>query len=977
MKSKTGIEVKATSLFKSKLKVDYLKIIESLTKAVIVNWAGNVAGAFKESTSILSAFKFETPVEGLAYDLIFESLEQASSELVEENKFRLSSKFKNADDLLKTDEYKEIIAGLSSTIEDSEVVIEYETLTNPRSLPLLEDFKQYFYKYLILFGISAKEAELISNRLPAYFVFALNNEWGKNYSKYEKIINKLNTPVSEAARKERQWEAYYSYLEREVEMPVFGESFSLRDIFIPLRSYHISFFEDEQGKREQRVAGWLESHLNDWFFSTEKKDTIKIIQGGPGSGKSSFAKWWTAKLVRKEISVLFFPLHHFDIHTDIHDAIGKYFKSLPDIPLEHNPLDDVKDRDRMLLVFDGLDELVMQGNSARETAMAFIQEVKDFCSKMNGTKQRIKVLITGRPIAIQNTEAKLRESDDQVIHLLPYYLNEHQVLDYHDSEECLKKDQRNEWWNRFFAFKGSPNHNLPIELQGGEMDEITKEPLLNYLVALSWDDDNPDKFKNANINNVYHELITRVNKREYAPEKHKASGDLHPDAFIEILEEIAICAWQGGDARVTTVRKIEKHIKDRGLESSLENYKASAKSGVSRLLTAFYFRKFGKEDTEDTFEFTHKSFGEYLVARAIVELIKATHEEREESKKKATSRIDKRKGWSIQRSLEEWFRMTSRNTLDLDLRKFIVNEIKIRKADNEPINKWQITLTEIISEMIQTGIPFNMQEEGIDHLEIIRLARNTEESIIVALSVCANVTNSISQIDWRGEKRAKPSIWLNRLSSSLANQDFVFRNLNYLNLEGANLEGANLGGANLGGTDLRWADLLTSSLGGADLGGADLRGANLRGADLEIADLRGANLRGADLERANLLGADLLGANLLRADLRGANLLGADLRGADLRRANLRRANLRGADLGGANLRKANLLGVNLGGANLLGVDLRGANLRGANLEQTRYIFINQLLSTKSLFETEGIPEEIKEQLEKQKPQLFKNPQPK
>ena len=1029
MENKTGVSVKKTKLLDRKVKTDFKKILTSLSKSAIMYYAGKSESAIKESVSLVDAFKFSTDTSDLAYQLIITALVNSAHNLARENSNRFVARFEEHEKLYDDKEYMEFLENITSLVEEKEIVIEYETLKNPRSLSLLESFQQYFSKYLILFGISEKDAELISNRLPSYFVFELNDEWRNNFPKYESIIQKLDAPIAGAARKERQWEAYNTYLEKEVATPVFGESFSLIDIFIPLRAYYKRKKKSYGTRLETgKIAVWLEESLDNWLQSSENKDAIKVIQGGPGSGKSSITKWWTAKVVKdRRIPVLFFPLHHFNIHTNIKTAIGEYFKDSPNIPLEHNPFEDAQTIDRMLLVFDGLDELVMQGKSSREAASAFMQEVKDFCNKFNDGKQRLKVLITGRPISVQNTEAKLRDGDQQIMYLLPYYLTGKQRLEYRDSNKILQKDQRNEWWNRFFTFKGLSNHNLPEELQNEKMDKITIEPLLNYLVALSWKKA-PDKFnQDTNINDVYHQLILGVHHRDWDNKRpHRATGDLTSDDFIQILEEIAICAWQGGDARITTERKIEKHIKDRGLESLLNDYKASAKSGVSRLLTAFYFRKFGKEDTEekdDTFEFTHKSFGEYLAARAIVELIKATHEEREENKKRATSRRDKRKGWTIQQALGEWLRMTSKNTIDKDLNQFVINELSIRKDANEPIEKWQTTLCEVISELIQTGMPLHLQEQRTFHLEETRLARNAEEAILVALSDCARITNQLSKFSWN--TFVQPAIWLNRLSTSLSNKDFAFKNLNNIDLEAASLEAANLAYANLQAANLQAADLQAANLVETNLAYANLGAANLAYANLRAANLQEVNLQGTDLERANLAAADLayanLGeanlerahleranleranlektnfrrahleaANLEVANLREANLAAADLREANLRAANLEAANLqgtdlRGADLGGADLRKANLVAANLRGANLVAANLQGTDLRGADLQEVdlqevdlrevRNLVLNQLILTKSLYQTKGILAEIKQQLKKQKPELFQKPE--
>ena len=929
MDKKTGISVKRTKLLNRNVKADFKRIFTSLSKAAIMFSSGSMASGLKETVGVFENLRISENSENLAYQLILTALVNSAHNLSEENRNRFTVRLENAEQLFDDKEYCNFLDGITTLVETKEIILEIGMLKKPRLIPFLEDFQEYFKRYLHVFGLSQKDAELISRRLPTYFVFALNNEWRANYGKYQHLLQSLDGPISDSALKEQEWEAYNSFLEREVEKPVFGESFSLKDIFISPRAYYQKKIKRKDGKKEkQKSVIFLDLYLKEWLENKSIGDTIKVIQGGPGSGKSSFVRWWSGKIVKEtNIPVLFFPLHHFNIHTNLKSAIGEFFNDLDHIPIDHNPVEDTKGTEKMLLIFDGLDELVIRGKSSREAANAFIQELKDFCNSKNGDKQRIKVIVTGRPIAIQNTESKLRESDEQILFLLPFFLTEDEKEGYLDPKNLLENDQRNDWWNLYFSFKDLPNRNLPLELRNENMDKITSEPLLNYLVALSWQKD-PEYFnENTNINDVYHQLMLAVFERDYDPsKKHRGTGDLAFDQFLQILEEIAICAWQGGDSRVTTERMIEEHINKRGLKKVLDDYKASAKSGVSRLLTAFYFRKFGKDETDfqdDTFEFTHKSFGEYLAARAIVELIKATHEQRELNKKGVQGRYLKG-GWTIEETLFEWLQLTGQEAIDDDLDNFIYNEILVREKHGEPIEGWQETLCEIIGELVLTGIPLHLQPKRLSQLQEMRIARNAEEAILTALSNCAYATGKISNINWGyGMDIPYPSKWINRLSSTLSNFDLAFWRLNHLNLKGVDLSGAHL----------RQADLTEADLSETHLTATNLNKAHLIKANLANAELTDAILSYANLYQANLTDANLIGANLSGADLREANLSRADFTEANLTRADLRGANLSDANLGGADLRGAFLIGTKIEDTDLRGADLSGTFLDGTYIE--------------------------------------------
>ncbi|HBE21506.1 MAG TPA: hypothetical protein DEG17_13760 [Cyanobacteria bacterium UBA11149] len=80
---------------------------------------------------------------------------------------------------------------------------------------------------------------------------------------------------------------------------------------------------------------------------------------------------------------------------------------------------------------------------------------------------------------------------------------------------------------------------------------------------------------------------------------------------------------------------------------------------------------------------------------------------------------------------------------------------------------------------------------------------------------------------------------------------------------------------------------------------------------LARACLNRVMLAGVNLAQANLSAAELIGINLTNANLQGANFIWAKMNGANLSNADLYGANLEGADLSGANLRGANLTGAN------------------------------------------------------------------
>jgi len=403
--------------------------------------------------------------------------------------------------------------------------------------------------------------------------------------------------------------------------------------------------------------------------------------------------------------------------------------------------------------------------------------------------------------------------------------------------------------------------------------EITAQPLLNYLVALSIEGGKLKFSEQTNLNEIYGDLLEAVYERRYEKQGHRVIEGIEKDEFIGILEEIALACWHG-DGRTTTVREIESHCENSGLKDILnrfqESFNEDSKASVTRLLTAFYFRESGGvRGSEKTFEFTHKSFGEYLTAKRIVEEVRLIHEKLEERKKNF------RKGCDERAALVNWATLCGLLSMDEYLFQFICDEMRLQNPSD--VHNWQNSLCRLIKFMLTNGIPMESLRSRFDfHIELFQ-ARNTEEALLAVLNACARVTKATSEIKW--PYRNTFGEWISRLQGQRTGTKNVlaFECLSFLNLQDCVLYvrdfiGANFALTNLENAGLPFANLVRANLAGANLQGANLAGANLQGANLAGANLAGANLQQANLAEANLAGANLEGANLQRTILEGKDI---------------------------------------------------------------------------------------------------------
>ena len=349
------------------------------------------------------------------------------------------------------------------------------------------------------------------------------------------------------------------------------------------------------GRQRRRVVISLQKELEEWVQKTDCQDAIRVVSGGPGSGKSSFARIFAAQLSdNPEVKVLYIPLHLIDPAKDLVQEIGRFVKD--EGILLHNPLDPNSSEPNLLIIFDGLDELASQGRAAAETARAFVREVERTVETRNLKSMRLRVLLSGRELVVQENESEFRRPR-QILNLLPYHVLqsaedarhlERDGEEYHDPDKLLKTDLRKHWWKTYGTLTGKRFKTLPEALDREDLAEVTAQPLLNYLVALSFTRGKLDFTKDVNLNAIYADLVAAVHERAY--EKHRAYVHIRhmkADDFFRVLEEVGLAAWHG-DGRTTTVREIEEHCQTSGVGRLLDIFKEGAKVGSNTIARRFF-----------------------------------------------------------------------------------------------------------------------------------------------------------------------------------------------------------------------------------------------------------------------------------------------------------------------------------------------------------------------------------------------------
>ena len=734
---------KRISLFDNTLKVSWIGGFRALSKAIAAGASSNKAtllGSFADLWEVVS----DAP-DHRAWLLIRRAMGRALCELIHS----LDAEVGPIDETALREAETEL--ELDALVTE----IDVSFLTSPWRLDLLRDLHVPLSQWLRANGMAADKAQALANRLRAHFVCALHDEWADKPRFYEPLHEALTTPFTDLMQQERAWWQYFKGLREEVNKPMMVERFGLQTVYMPLRAWW------QQGEHGRRVVVELSTALDAWLGEGDKRDMLRVLSGGPGSGKSSFTRMYAAEVAeRGEWRVLRIALHELDYQKDLRRELWPCVKRL----LPFNPLDPDGNAtpEPLLLILDGLDELAMHGQVATEAACKFVGHVQRVLLEENKGPPWLRILLSGREMVIEASESELRD-EKQILHLLPYDIRGQRTDmmrgSWHDPEGLLAEDQRVAFWERYIEALQRAQAPLPQTFRQGELDEVTRQPLLMYLVAFSYLQGKLDP-GSADLNSVYAGLITAVWERSYDDSPPLPNiKPLKRDPFERLLQAIAIATWHG-NGRSATVEQIKTCV-PANLQQRLREFAVDAQSGVADLLTAFYFRHSGDDGDRHTFEFTHKSFSEYLVARRLLAELRTIHKELATDDEDGDAR-----GRTPAECLKWWLELCGPAPLTVYTLRFLRREIQLCK-DEAPA--WQQCLARLISHAVAVGAPVESLSPRPAFRNELRLTRNAEEALLVIAALCSDVSGQTTAVTWRSPHAA--SAWLRRLHSQSTDDD--------------------------------------------------------------------------------------------------------------------------------------------------------------------------------------------------------------
>jgi len=571
------------------------------------------------------------------------------------------------------------------------------------------------------------------------------------------------------------------------------------------------------------------------------------------------------------------------VSRDIDVIVGDYIEDarhntscLPESPINwirHDPKP-------LLLIFDGLDEVAREDGAGLEVTRQFLESLRTWLGRVNdGTDLKVMALALGRPQAAEEAASKIGGLDGTcLLYAEPLcLLNEERLkLGLHgevvvdDPEGLAECDHRRQFWDGYARFDSRYLDVEPEVLKEAGLNDLTVEPLLLYLLMYSGlaGKDWPEAKENRN--RIYEAIFAQVHERDRR-EKPGIAVEERED-FFTLMECLGLAAWMGG-GRTGSDEDFE-YIRDEIYAPDRKRvFKDLDRARLKNVAVQFYTQHGSRE--QPGYAFIHKSFGEYLTARALINASKAWCEE-----------YGKRNKWG--RFAEDWLRLAGRKHYTDEILAFMIDEARLQvkprsgdRPDLDRARKLVDQLCEVVNLTLYEGFPAHRISPAANPGDAWRnreaYQRNAETALYAAVHAWGEAGYPRAllhadgaegswkagpiKIDWQVLATLPAMAVINRAKGHWSNEgqirplfarwDFGSQQrLSSYDLRGFDLSGANLSGADLSGANLSGAKLIEADLSGADLIGAKLFGANLSGADCSRMHIDSARLQSADFSDA-------------------------------------------------------------------------------------------------------------------------------
>ncbi|MEU8376628.1 hypothetical protein AB0C22_26420 [Micromonospora sp. NPDC048894] len=357
----------------------------------------------------------------------------------------------------------------------------------------------------------------------------------------------------------------------------------------------------------------LEAFLARYFISPESTELPLVVLGHPGAGKSLLTRVLAARLPTESFTTVVVPLRQVDPDALVHRQIELALSSATNSRVSSWPglVEASRDMTRVVLL-DGLDEL-LQATSQRRGS--YLEDTAYFQQVEAAQGHPVVAVVTSRTLVadwvnIPEGSVLIRIEDfshEQVSDWLGYWN--------HDNRAAIDTGR---------ARPVAPEAVL-------QHAQLATQPLLLVMLAMYLADPSFAAQQEANLSRtgLYKQLLETYIRRELSKLPYSVDGDTVQAKIQEQMWRLAIVAFGIYNRGRQFIRQ-DDLIDD--LSSLLDPGNSRPDRKEWRMLAEETVQRFffvhtaalerARNDGDRSYEFLHATFGEYLIARYVVRLIK-------------------------------------------------------------------------------------------------------------------------------------------------------------------------------------------------------------------------------------------------------------------------------------------------------------------------------------------------------------------
>lgn len=353
----------------------------------------------------------------------------------------------------------------------------------------------------------------------------------------------------------------------------------------------------------------MNTFLAGYLTSPQATQAPLLVLGHPGSGKSVLTRVLAARLPASDFLVVRVILREVPADMDLQDQVEQAIRTTTGERLEWPALVRSAGNALPLVLLDGFDEM-LQATGVSQTD--YLLKIREFQRREAAQDRPVAVIVTSRLTVAD----RARIPDDTVaVRLEPF--SSGQVTAWLDMWRAA-----NERYFRDRGLTALPEQTALI------YPELSEQPLLLLMLALYDADDNvlqhdTERFSRADL---YERLLVRFARREV--ERYQAAG---VDQAIEVelgrLSVAAFAMFNRASQWVTEAdldRDLTVLLGARWRTNEAQGFRAPL--GPAELVIGQFFfiqesQAFRGDNRLHTYEFLHATFGEYLVARLIWQVL--------------------------------------------------------------------------------------------------------------------------------------------------------------------------------------------------------------------------------------------------------------------------------------------------------------------------------------------------------------------